>query len=282
MLRTRLWMGALLIGLAGLILVEGRWFAPFYPVLLLAALAACLLAARELRSMLDPASRPRGFITYLGIASLILANWCRALEPGSDGFRAVGWVFTIAGIVVFLTEIRAFTRPGFIAERLSQTLLILFYLGLLPSFLLQLRWLPEYSNLAIALTVFVAKGCDIGAYFTGKFLTGRVLGRTPMTPLLSPKKTWQGAVGGLLFACAVSVALGRIEPIFSGAPAAIGFGLVVGMAGMLGDLSESLLKRDRQTKDASAAVPGFGGVLDVIDSLLFAGPVAYLWFTYWK
>ena len=56
-------------------------------------------------------------------------------------------------------------------------------------------------------------------------------------------------------------------------------GLTVGFAGIMGDLAESLVKRDLQTKDASHTVPGFGGVLDVIDSLLFAGPVAYLWFT---
>ena len=60
----------------------------------------------------------------------------------------------------------------------------------------------------------------------------------------------------------------------------MGFGLVVGIAGVLGDLAESLIKRDLQKKDASQALPGFGGVLDVVDSLLFAAPVAYLWFRF--
>jgi phosphatidate cytidylyltransferase len=59
----------------------------------------------------------------------------------------------------------------------------------------------------------------------------------------------------------------------------VGFGLAVGLAGMIGDLAESLIKRDVREKDASQVVPGFGGVLDVVDALLFAGPVAYLWFT---
>ena len=120
--------------------------------------------------------------------------------------------------------------------------------------------------------MFVPKGNDIGAYFTGKFLTGRVLGRTPMTPLLSPKKTWQGAIGGILAGCVVAVGIVSLGPVLPTTLAAVGFGLTVGVAGMLGDLAESLLKRDRQTKDASASVPGFGGVLDVIDSLLFAAP----------
>jgi phosphatidate cytidylyltransferase len=64
-----------------------------------------------------------------------------------------------------------------------------------------------------------------------------------------------------------------------GALEAIGFGLAVGLAGVLGDLAESLIKRDCQTKDASKDIPGFGGLLDVIDSVLFAAPVALLWYT---
>ncbi len=100
-----------------------------------------------------------------------------------------------------------------------------------------------------------------------------------MTPRLSPKKTWQGAVGGLLTACAVALALAPRDQ-FAYPLGAIGFGLTVGVAGIFGDLAESLLKRDRETKDASSSVPGFGGILDVIDSLLFAAPAAYLWFVY--
>ena len=73
---------------------------------------------------------------------------------------------------------------------------VLVYLGLLPCFLPQIRWLfasPERGSVALALAIFVPKGCDIGAYFTG-----RLLGRHPLTPVLSPKKTWEGAVGGLV------------------------------------------------------------------------------------
>ena len=77
----------------------------------------------------------------------------------------------------------------------------------------------------------------------------------------------------------VAVLINAFWPVLPGGwLGAVGFGLTVGLAGVLGDLAESLLKRDLQTKDASQAVPGFGGVLDVIDSLLFAAPVAYLWF----
>ena len=110
-----------------------------------------------------------------------------------------------------------------------------------------------------------------------------------MAPTLSPGKTWEGAVGGLLGSAVafIVVALvgrdlfGNITP-FDGITNKIlkplGFALSVGLAGMLGDLAESMIKRDCQQKDASQIVPGFGGVLDVVDSVIFAAPVAYLWF----
>jgi phosphatidate cytidylyltransferase len=102
-----------------------------------------------------------------------------------------------------------------------------------------------------------------------------------MTPVLSPKKTWEGAAGGLAAAVLMTVALDRLGPVrvLGFWWAEVGFGLTVGAAGMLGDLAESLVKRDRQQKDASRAVPGFGGVLDVVDAVLLAAPVAYAWFS---
>jgi len=129
------------------------------------------------------------------------------------------------------------------------------------------------ATLALTLTIFVPKCCDIGAY-----ITGRLIGRNRMTPKLSPKKTWEGAAGGLALAVIVAVVgscLGPRPPLFWLKGSA--FGIALGGAGMLGDLAESLLKREGQKKDASSAVPGFGGILDVIDSLLFAAPISYLW-----
>ena len=142
------------------------------------------------------------------------------------------------------------------------------------------------------MAIFVPKLGDVAAYFTG-----RLIGRHRMTPAISPKKTWEGFAGGLLGALATAVLLNRIlnpllqavhyDPAFDPATqssvlqggdwAALGFGLTVGLAGVLGDLAESLIKRDCRRKDAADTVPGFGGVLDVIDSILFAAPVAYLW-----
>jgi phosphatidate cytidylyltransferase len=123
--------------------------------------------------------------------------------------------------------------------------------------------------------VATAKGADTGAY-----TLGRLAGRHKLWPRLSPNKTLEGAVGGLVFGVLASLAVFAVARFALHAPGldlpqAVGFGAVVGSAAQLGDLMESMIKRDCAVKDASAALPGFGGVLDVMDSLLFAGPVAY-------
>jgi phosphatidate cytidylyltransferase len=180
--------------------------------------------------------------------------------------------------VGFLREMYLFREPGAAIPRLALTVFAVAYLGLFGSFLAQLRWVdtdPYRTSLILALTVFVPKCGDIGAFFTGTFL-----GRRKMTPVLSPKKTWEGFAGGLVASVLVAVGLSFAGDVFRHGPLeAAAFGVVVGVAGVLGDLAESLIKRDGQTKDASASIPGFGGLLDVIDSVLFAAPVAYLWFS---
>jgi phosphatidate cytidylyltransferase len=97
-----------------------------------------------------------------------------------------------------------------------------------------------------------------------------------MAPVLSPKKTWEGAIGGLIASAAVAVGINQFGPVITGGLGyEVAFGIVVGAAGMLGDLAESMIKRDCVTKDASHTIPGFGGVLDVVDAILFAAPVVY-------
>src|SRR5262249_4644337 len=143
--------------------------------------------------------------------------------------------------------------------------------------LIQLRWLdgPWHGTIPLLALVATAKGADTGAY-----TFGRILGRHKLWPRLSPKKTVEGALGGMFVGVLASVLVFGFARwvVPSRAPSwsdAIGFGLLVGAAAQLGDLMESMIKRDCARKDASATLPGFGGVLDVLDSLLFAGPVAY-------
>jgi phosphatidate cytidylyltransferase len=119
---------------------------------------------------------------------------------------------------------------------------------------------------------------DIGAY-----TVGRLIGRRKMAPRISPGKTIEGGVGAIVFSCGIAWLAGAW---ITGArvpwslPAAsqtgwLVYGLLVGGAGMVGDLAESLLKRDVGRKDSSSWLPGFGGVLDMVDSVLLAAPVAW-------
>jgi phosphatidate cytidylyltransferase len=284
MLHTRVWVGTVLALLAAGALVVDQWFAPWYPVLFVLLLSLSLAACTELLHLLGPDRRPVPWLCYVGIAALVSANWLAHL-PETARRESSPWpwllgVFVVYVLTVFVVEMATFRQPGTSVNRMALALWLAAYLGLLPSFLTQLRWLGgsgEHGTMCLALAVFVPKSCDIGAY-----VVGRLFGRHPMAPVLSPKKTWEGAAGGLLLATVTAIALDRLGPapvLNHDLRVEIGFGATVGLAGMLGDLAESLIKRDCKQKDASQAVPGFGGVLDVVDAIIFASPVAYLWFT---
>ncbi len=273
-------MGSLLVVLTVGMLVADGYLAPWYPFLFVFVVGLALAACRELVQLLGPERSPQVAVVYGGVLTLALANWLVHLpDSQANPWPALLAVLTGLVLVVFLYEMAQFTGSGRSVERMALTLWVVIYLGLLPCFFAQLRWLypAGAGSVALALAIFVPKGCDIGAY-----CTGRLIGRHRMTPVLSPKKTWEGAAGGLVLAAAAAAAIDRLGPapaLRESWPLEIGFGLTVGIAGMLGDLAESLIKRDCQRKDASHAVPGFGGVLDVVDAVLFAAPVAYGWFT---
>jgi phosphatidate cytidylyltransferase len=283
MLRTRLIVGSVLIGLTvGMLLVDEH-LAPLYPFLFVFVFGLSLAATHEFIRLLGPNRRPQMLVSYVGVAAFALTNWVihfPAWHPSPWP-----WVLAVlAGLVltVFLYEMAFFDGSGRSVERMALTLFIVAYLGFLPCFFAQLRWLypasqASYTTIALALAIFVPKSCDVGAYFTG-----RLIGRHPMAPVLSPKKTLEGMAGGLVTAALTAILIDRLGPaplLRHNLLIEIGFGLTIGLAGMLGDLAESLIKRDCHRKDASHAVPGFGGVLDVVDAVVFAAPVAYGWFT---
>jgi phosphatidate cytidylyltransferase len=288
MLRTRLWMGAVLVALSVGVLALDRYAAPYYPFLFVLTSLLSLVATYEFLHLLDDERRPPGWLAYGGVAALLVANWLPHLDgiPPSlaDPWRLIAGTFAAIVLSTFIREMVIFWGPGHAVTRISLTLFLTAYLGLLPSFFAQLRWLdrPDQAEgvsrgtLALALAIFVPKFCDVGAYFTGRFL-----GRHRAAPVLSPKKTWEGFAGGLVASVVTALVIHRLGPVFPGGDlawlSAAAFGLVVGLTGIAGDLAESLIKRDCQKKDASQVVPGFGGVLDVVDSIVFAAPVVYWW-----
>ena len=285
MIRTRVLVGSLLALAAGGVLVADRWFAPWLPFLFACLLLVGGVATRELVRLFPPAIRPSEPLAIAAAVLTVAANWYTVVQSTigpplpvvASPWEPVLFVFVGAILGGFLVEMRRFRDPGTATHRLALLLFAVAYLGLLGCFFAQIRWLdanPDRTGLLLTLTIFVPKCGDIGAFFTGRFL-----GRHKMTPVLSPKKTWEGFAGGMVTAALVAVGLSFVGDVFRGGMLeAAAFGLVLGVAGVLGDLAESLIKRDCQTKDASQSIPGFGGLLDVIDSVLFAAPIAYWWF----
>lgn len=279
MLKTRLWMGAILIVLTVGMIAADQYFPPWFPFLFVFMLALSLAACHELIGLLGPQRAPHKAVCYVGIVVFVFANWLANYPTSAHAWTVLVGILAGFLLVVFLYEMAVFAAPGRSIERIAVTWWLLGYLGLLPCFFAQIRWLTDdhpANSVRLALAVFVPKCCDTGAY-----AVGRLLGRHKMTPVLSPKKTWEGAIGGLAFAALAAIGIDQLSPkspLQQDAAWEIGFGLSVGLAGMLGDLAESLIKRDCQSKDASTALPGFGGVLDVLDAIIYSAPVSYLWF----
>jgi phosphatidate cytidylyltransferase len=144
------------------------------------------------------------------------------------------------------------------------------YLGLLSSFCIAIR--IEFGLWPLLMFVFVVKSADIGAYSIGS-----LFGKHRFSPKISPGKTWEGMGGAVGAAIIVAIGFALICDIMLWWPAVI-FGLVFAFIGQLGDLAESMIKRDAEQKDSANKVPGFGGVLDIVDSPLVAAPLAYLFF----
>ena len=282
MIRTRLLVGSILaLAVLGVLIGDGYLAPGWFPFLFASLMAMGVLAGRELLRLLPPAQRPSEMLVLSGILLCLAANWYPKFRvefglPSASAWGMLVVIFAAVLIAAFLVEMRRYNgEPGRALPRIGSTVLAVAYLGLLPSFFAQIRFLPGHSAILLALVIFVPKGNDIAAFFTGTFL-----GRDRMTPLLSPKKTWQGFAGGMVGGTLVALGVWLWQPaVFpDGVVESIGFGLAVGLAGVFGDLAESLIKRDCAIKDSSHAIPGFGGLLDVVDSVLFAAPVGYLWF----
>jgi len=178
-------------------------------------------------------------------------------------------VVIVIGLIGMAANVLASERMG--ATTLADTaaaVLAPVYIGLPLGSLVAIAAVAGREGVLLLLATVVASD-------TAQYYTGRMLGRHPLAPRRSPKKTVEGAVGGLVIAPAVLVAAGSVwlpglGPLTLGA-----LGVLVATAGIIGDLFESMLKRAADMKDSSDLIPGHGGVLDRIDALLFAAPVFY-------
>ncbi len=303
MLATRIATGLTLVAVFLAVLGLDEFLAPLFPLWFITVVLAVGLCSRELIGLLGATTaKPSGSAVYGGVMVLVAAHWAphvvnqwgqwsvrEGVHLPQDAMTPVSvmawplWAFVAVVMATFIVQSLQFKRAGTTMATIAGTVLAITYVGLLGGFIIQTRWLEgTYHGLVpLASLVAAAKGADIGAY-----TLGRIVGRNKLWPELSPNKTIEGAVGGLIFGVAFVSAVTAIARYGLHAsaltwPATLGYGIVVSTAAQLGDLMESMIKRDCAQKDASDTLPGFGGVLDVLDSLLFAAPVAYgfwIWF----
>jgi len=238
---------------------------------LLCILIALLVIPAQLELSKLAAAKNLKIFTPVSIAASILFAttwyWLQliAVPPGM-------YLFFLSVVVLLVLFLYQYIRYGTssVLANCGANYFSIIYLGFLSSFVLAIR--IDFGLWPLLMFVFVVKSADIGAYFIGNFF-----GSHKFSPRISPGKTWEGMAGAVAVAIVVAVGFAASFGIMSWWLAVV-FGLCFAFIGQLGDLTESMIKRDAEQKDASKNVPGFGGILDVIDSPLVAAAFAYLFF----
>ncbi len=209
---------------------------------------------------------PDAWIGSIATAALLAAFQWPGLAPVST---------ILLGAVVAILTMRLWS-PRSLATAMADTAILGFgilYIGLTLGAYVRLRGLP-FGEWLVIFVILVTWAGDAGAYYVGMRW-----GRRPLAPVVSPKKTVEGLMGGLAASTVAALAAGRwVVPQF-GVLEAVALGLVLGAVGTLGDLAESALKRSAGVKDSGSVIPAHGGMLDRIDSLLFTGPIFYYYVT---
>lgn len=275
MLRHRLQSGILL----GASLLGAMFFLPTAWVLPL-LLVVTLLALLEFYALLDASKIPHfkvvGILCGLG---LVAGTWMALRSELVWRQEAESFLIFLTTAYVFIRQIacRQTERPW---DTMAGTLLGVVYVAFLFNYLLKLMvgWGPGVDGRMLLLyLIAVVKCTDIGAYSVGC-----AIGRHKLIPRISPKKTWEGVIGGVLTGLTASLLFvyfghGRIGLFAFSWTDAVLLGLLLPVAGVVGDLIESLLKRAAGVKDSGTYIQGMGGLLDVIDSLLFTAPLLYIY-----
>ncbi len=248
----------------GLILLGGALFTAAVAVIL-------LVAAMEFFAATDPEGRSRvfemrlaGVVGFAAVCGLVIAA-----DAGADEWTGL---LAISIAAVFFALVLTAGSETSLRDWLWATGGIV-YVGFLGSHLVLLRDLSEGREWVL-LAVFATFATDTAAYFAGK-----AFGRVHITPRISPGKTLEGSIGGYAAGFAAVLALKWVTGLEVGAEIAL-LALLLPAVAMLGDLAESMIKRGAGVKDAGSLVPGHGGLLDRLDSILFTAPLVY-YFVIW-
>ena len=251
MFKTRLLSGIVLVAIALLTIMSGGY------VLLLTLLCVSLIGMRELYNAMGVHKSGMDLLELAGYLGAVLYYGTVFL-----GFEKYGMMAVILSLVL-LMFVYVFTYPKYQAEQVMSAFFGLVYVAVMLSFILLTRNL-ENGHLLVWLIFFCSWGCDTCAYCVGV-----LIGKHKMAPVLSPKKSIEGAVGGVAGAAGLGAAYAAIihAPVVDYAVGAL--------ISMVGDLAASAIKRNRGIKDYGKLIPGHGGILDRFDSVIFTAPVIY-------
>ena len=246
---------------------------PIQGTLLCILIALLIIPAQLELSKLAAAKKLKIFAAVSIIASILFATswyWLQFVETSPALYLFFLSAFSLLGLLLY-QYIRYGTSA--VLANCGANYFSICYLGLLSSFVLALR--VDYGPWPLLMFVLVVKCSDIGAY-----AIGTLFGKHKFSPKISPSKTWEGMAGAVVTAVIVSILFAVSCDIITMAWWSAGvFGFCFAFISQMGDLVESMLKRDAEQKDSANKVPGFGGILDIIDSPLVAAPFAYLFFT---
>ena len=247
------------------------WLGHSYFAVLIAIAAA--LSAGELLWMFEKRLLPTGWVGVVGAAAMPIFAWL-----WNDGGKPLqDWAGVIGAGAVVALLVAALLQRGELAQAPRSAALAALawgYAGLLPAAVVALREGAGWEWVVLLFVVTWAN--DTLAYFAGRFL-----GKRPLAPRISPKKTWEGFWGGAAGSVLGALAVKALFIPELSVPAAVLVGAGGAVLGPLGDLSESMLKRAAGVKDSGKVIPGHGGLLDRIDAVLFVAPwvvACSLWF----
>jgi phosphatidate cytidylyltransferase len=283
MLKYRLVFGTLMTVLFAAIVIFDGWMdgtltasaaddKPVQGTIFCILVALLVIPAQMELSKLAAAKNLKIFSPVVIIASILFATswyWLQFLQIESRTC-----LYFIPAFVLMALLLYQYIRYGTseVLANCGASYFSIIYLGLLGAFTLAVR--IDFGPWALLMFVFVVKSADIGAYSFGS-----LLGKHKFSPEISPGKSWEGMAGAVAAATVVAILFAISCDIMVWWLAVI-FGCCFAFIGQMGDLAESMIKRDAKQKDSASRVPGFGGILDILDSLLLAAPFAYLFFMF--
>jgi len=270
MLRMRVVSGTLsFLVLCGVFALDHRAGTPIALAVGLALIAAwgagefCRMAVAAGESL-------RGGLTVVVTAAVAAMPYVLVLVPMKGPMGIQASALCGAAVVLFAVYCREEDLAAGM-RRLALSLFCVSYIGFSLSFVLFIWMLAPKGIWAALMLLASAKAGDIGAYFVGK-----AAGKHHMASVISPNKTWEGAGASCVVTVIVALIINWVFGIYSAGFAFL-TGAVIALSGQFGDLSESFVKRALGSKDSGTGIPGFGGVLDLIDSFILAAPATYLW-----